>query len=227
MKTTKSKMNALILASVLLTIQGLASSPSMAQSTSGSASSGGSTGAYTIGASTQDLADCNQTANTNINNQITLNQNYGLKSQLPSPANPGLLAGQFSCLDRLKNMSVTGALGIPNVFQQLITAASTLVCSEVNKQMSSVNASISQNMHYPGIQIPGAGTIGGSSGNVGIGSGTGQGMSVNGTSVVPPITAPSVFGQTSTIFQTADQLPNQTPQPSLLDKMMRSIKSVF
>ena len=139
---------------------------------------------------------------------------------IPSPSNRGALGGAFSCIDRLKDLSVSGSLGIPtidSVLNGILGAVGNAVCGQVNGVLNEASRTVNQSISYPGIPgVSGTGTTGS------IYVGGAGGVNVNGQTV----STPSFNGGAGPQFQTAS--PQPVPkQPSFLERVTSTIRNAF
>lgn len=151
-----------------------------------------------------------------------INQNLGdAMRNIPSPSNRGALSGAFSCIDRLKNLSISGLLGIPSidsVLNGILGMVGNAVCGQVNGVLNEVSRTVNQSIHFPG--IPGvSGT--GATGSIYVG-GPG-GVTVNGQ----PVSIPGISGASRPQFQTANPQAAQQPQPTVFERLTSSIRNAF
>jgi hypothetical protein len=142
---------------------------------------------------------------------------------LPRSTNRGAFGGAFSCIDRLKDLSVSGSLGIPtigSILDGILGAVGNAVCGQVNGVLNEASRTVNQSISFPGIPgVSGTGTTGS------IYVGGAGGVNVNGQ----PVSTPGINGASRPQFQTANpQAAQQSqPQPTVFERLTRSIRNAF
>jgi hypothetical protein len=153
------------------------------------------------------------------NEKVRIAEEMNRKRQIEEASRNGAMATAMSCIDRLKNMSISGGLGVPNIMDAIMRQLNGMVCGAVDKVYSDANKTVNKSVSFPGVKgLPGTGGNGG----IYVGSGPG-GVSVNGQK---QISTPGI----NSAFQTAS--PQQRPavpaeQPGVWEKTKRALNNAF